>query len=201
MDIKEITLDEAKNPIVVTIPEGRSYTVKAEESGYTKDQVFTRDDFPSEINGNYIGLVKTKEKLCYPMYAISPTIKPLYLSGIEGYRNSSAILNNVCSALINNDDFFAVRSIKESDLKKFNYKEENITTCIDAFQYWIASSSCLVKNNFESMISGHLTVGKVVWDEISQSKIYFKVGEHDICLPDYASIRPVVILNSVVVDA
>lgn len=201
MNIKKISLDEAKKPIVVTIPEGRSYTVRAEESGYTEDQVFTSDDFSSQIKGNYVGLVKTKEQLYHPMYAITPTLKHLYLGGIAGYRNASAILHNVSNALLNQDEYLTVRSIKEADLAKYDYKKENITTFISGLGYWVASTGTRIRKSCKGIMSEHLVLGKVVWDNISEPIIFFNVGKQILNLPDHAPIRPVVILNSVVVEA
>lgn len=70
MDVKPtIRLAELPKTIVLPNPGGRKLVITPEESGVSKEQVFTSKDLPDEIPYELLGLVK------FPDGSISPKYK------------------------------------------------------------------------------------------------------------------------------
>ena len=134
MDIKPtIRLDELPKTIVLPNPGGRELVITPEESGVSKEQVFTSEDLPHEIPYELLGLVKFPDGNIYPKYRANvTTIKEQELCGARGVINGISIINKIAWWLTHQEDRMIIaQSIKYSDLKSFDYKNEKL-------KYWLA---------------------------------------------------------------
>ena len=180
---KFITLKEAKKSIVVPNPGERSLMIRSIDSGYENNQVFSSEVFPEKIKGNFLGLVETMKGIAHPAYVLNVTNKELYLRGNKGYENGPAIMNGICNTILNQDGILKVRSVKWSDLKAFNYRQER-QPC-----YWLASLSVYVysDNNYQYSIC-YVNRGNAInlgYGDYGYNSCY---------------IRPVVVLDSIVTN-
>lgn len=178
----EITIAKAMEPIIIQNPGKRKYNVKAEKSGVNYNQFFSSKNFPNEILGNFLGLVKEAGKI-HPAYVLEISGKKLWLSGKIGYDNGPTIMNDICHELFAQEGILKSRSIKLSDLGAFHYEKEKL-------MYWLASRVEMARGDY---IHGEYCVDDGV----------VRVGrcfDHNYIFDGYC-IRPVVILESTVIDA
>ena len=134
MDIKPtIRLEEVPKTIILPNPGGRELVITPEESGMKEEQVFTSEDLPDEIPYELLGLVKFPDGSIYPKYRANvTTIKELELCGARGVINGISIINKIAWWLTHQEDRMIIaQSIKYSDLKSFDYKNEKL-------KYWLA---------------------------------------------------------------
>ena len=135
MDIKPtIRLEEVPKTIILPNPGGRELVITPEESGMKEEQVFTSEDLPHEIPYELLGLVKFPDGSIYPKYRANvTTTKKLALKGKKGVNEGIDIINKVAWWLTYQEEIMlSAQSIKRSDLKKFEYKNEKL-------KYWLAS--------------------------------------------------------------
>lgn len=134
MDIKKtIPFDVIPKTFIVPNPKSPIiHIVTPEESGYNHLQVFTQNTFCQNITSQFIGLSKTDDGNAHPTYASEVTTQDLFLGGKKGYYNGPDILNKICKETFSQTGFLSARSINESDLQFFNYKNEKL-------DYWVAT--------------------------------------------------------------
>ena len=135
MDIKPtIRLEEVPKTIILPNPGGRELVITPEESGMKEEQVFTSEDLPDEIPYELLGLVKFPDGSIYPKYRANvTTTKKLALKGKKGVNEGIDIINKVAWWLTYQEEIMlSAQSIKRSDLKKLEYKNEKL-------KYWLAS--------------------------------------------------------------
>ena len=135
MDIKPtIRLEEVPKTIILPNPGGRELVITPEESGVEEEQVFTSEDLPDEIPYELLGLVKFPDGSIYPKYRANvTTTKKLALKGKKGVNEGIDIINKVAWWLTYQEEIMlSAQSIKRSDLKKLEYKNEKL-------KYWLAS--------------------------------------------------------------
>ena len=126
-----IPFAKAMEPIIIQNPGKRHYKIKPGESGINYNQFFSSKNFPAEIKGDFLGLVKEKGKI-YPAYVLEISGKKLWLSGKIGYDKGPSIMDNICHELFAQNGILKSRSIKMTDLGAFHYEKEKLI-------YWLAS--------------------------------------------------------------
>ena len=123
-DKKDVASDTVKDHIskievgdyVNYTPPTASYTVVAENSGYSSDQTF--DSSNSAMNTWRVWKVdKTNNTI--EIVSSTNTYKSLYLIGATGYNQGPTIINTICSKLYSNQkNYIVARSIDEEDIQE-----------------------------------------------------------------------------------
>ena len=119
--------------IVPNIENPMVHIVTPEESGYDSIQVFAQNTFAQNISSQFIGLSKTEDGNAHPTYVSEISLEDLFLEKFNGYNNGPDILDTICKKTFSREGFLSARSIKESDLRFFDYQKENLI-------YWVANN-------------------------------------------------------------
>ena len=177
---------ELPQTILVPNPGNRRVVITPEESGYDEEQVFTSKDFPNEIPYKILERRKSSEESFYPRYMSNVvTDKELWIAGEKGCKNGISIIDKIAWGLIWQKKTLEVESIKESDLKFFDYKREWLL-------YWLAPSKEHSEgiNNYSwpgFVDEGHVGYGK--------SLLFYSNGSWR---TSRAAIRPVITLTTII---
>lgn len=186
MKVEEFTtFDRVEETIQIQVQQDRSVLIPSIISGYKVDQVFTSNDLPEVVTARYIGLAKDKRKGGHPTYIVEPTTKILRLRGENGYDNGPGILNRICRTLFSDEGVLTARSVKKSDLKRFDYKHEN-------YRYWIASNEVELYDN-----TCEYNLYKVRNGRISYNRLYNLQGINQ---TREGAVRAVIVLQTKVTN-
>lgn len=175
---ESMTYKEVQTTIMVRNPGGRIVIVRAEESGYKKSQIIDSSIFPQEIHGRFICLTKDNLGDIHPVYLLEVSNEEIFLHGCIACLCGPKTLNNICEELLLQEGIIEARSIRSSDLPKFDYKADTKS------KYWIAS-----RENY----LGYLAI-PYVYDGYLEYNTYDETEKIEL------GIRPIVVLKSKIID-
>ena len=185
MDIKPtIRLEEVPKTIILPNPGGRELVITPEESGMKEEQVFTSEDLPDEIPYELLGLVKFPDGSIYPKYRANvTTTKKLALKGKKGVNEGIDIINKIAWWLTYQEEIMlSAQSIKRSDLKKLEYKNEKL-------KYWLASPGVVIDDSYCVFGPGAVFSGAAVTS-------YDLFVYDDLSFELWLGVRPTMVLKS-----
>ena len=100
-------------------PPAASYTVAAENSGYTSDQTFDNSNSANSAMNTWRVWKVDKTNNTIEIVSSTNTYKSLYLIGATGYNQGPTIINSICSKLYSNQkNYIVARSIDEEDIQE-----------------------------------------------------------------------------------
>ena len=190
MNVKStIMAEEVKKEIIVSNPDNRKVLIDTYENGLLEPQLFLSSAFPKEIAYRLLGLVKFPDGNFYPKY-ICETVSDfsLVLTGYPSYEEGINVINRVCFELTWQEGMLQAGSVKRSDLKYFDYRNEDLS-------YWLASPGIYGwydNNHFGpgNVISGVADSG--YGEELRNSRCF---------ISGYLPVRPTMVLNSKIVKS
>ena len=190
MNVKStIMAEEVKKEIIVSNPDNRKVLIDTYENGLLEPQLFLSSAFPKEITYRLLGLVKFPDGNFYPKY-ICETVSDfsLVLTGYPSYEEGINVINRVCFELTWQEGMLQAGSVKRSDLKYFDYRNEDLS-------YWLASPGI-----YGWYDNNHFGPGNVI-SGVTDSG-YGGILQNSRCfISGYLPVRPTMVLNSKVVKS